>query len=124
MAREIPTEAQVLGWYTSLSNWGRWGPDDELGTLNTITPEKRRQAVGLVREGMVVWLQRSHSGALPRWRFEPAMAAGPSPQTQREFSSATTESGLFSGSDAAEERGKAFDDTGEEAREFITEESR
>lgn len=77
-----------------------------------------------VREGMVVWLQRSHSGALPRWRFEPAMAAGPSPQTQREFSSATTESGLFSGSDAAEERGKAFDDTGEEAREFITEESR
>ena len=28
----------------SLSNWGRWGPEDELGTLNLITPEKRAQA--------------------------------------------------------------------------------
>jgi kynurenine formamidase len=54
MARQIPTEAQVLGWYTSLSNWGRWGPDDELGTLNLITPEKRRQAAALVAEGLVV----------------------------------------------------------------------
>lgn len=54
MAREIPTEAEVLGWYTSLSNWGRWGQDDELGTLNLITPEKRVQAAGLVREGVVV----------------------------------------------------------------------
>jgi hypothetical protein len=24
-----------------ISNWGRWGDDDELGTLNFITPEKR-----------------------------------------------------------------------------------
>ena len=31
MAREIPTEAEVRGWYASLSNWGRWGQDDELG---------------------------------------------------------------------------------------------
>ena len=22
-----------------LKNWGRWGPDDEIGTLNFITPE-------------------------------------------------------------------------------------
>src|SRR4051812_8467550 len=59
MPREIPTEAQVLGWYTSLSNWGRWGPDDELGTLNLITPEKRRQAAGLVSEGIVVSCART-----------------------------------------------------------------
>jgi kynurenine formamidase len=59
MAREIPTEAQVLSWYTALSNWGRWGPDDELGTLNLITPEKRRQAAGLVREGVVVSCART-----------------------------------------------------------------
>ena len=24
-----------------LSNWGRWGTDDELGTLNLVTPERR-----------------------------------------------------------------------------------
>jgi hypothetical protein len=36
------------------SNWGRWGPDDERGTLNLITPEKRVQAAGLVREGATV----------------------------------------------------------------------
>lgn len=35
----------------SLSNWGRWGADDERGTLNYITPEKRRQAAALVRQG-------------------------------------------------------------------------
>jgi hypothetical protein len=34
MARSIPTEEEVLGWMTTLSNWGRWGPEDELGTLN------------------------------------------------------------------------------------------
>ncbi|CAN5496390.1 cyclase family protein [soil metagenome] len=39
-----------------LSNAGRWGPDDELGTLNHITPDKRVQAAGLVREGIVVSL--------------------------------------------------------------------
>jgi kynurenine formamidase len=59
MAREIPTEAQVLGWYRSLSNWGRWGPDDELGTLNLVTPEKRRQAAGLVREGLPISCART-----------------------------------------------------------------
>jgi kynurenine formamidase len=34
-----------------LSNWGRWGDDDELGTLNFITPEKRVAAAALVRTG-------------------------------------------------------------------------
>jgi len=39
-----------------LSNWGRWGPSDELGALNLITPVKRREAARLVREGFVVSL--------------------------------------------------------------------
>jgi hypothetical protein len=59
MAREIPTEAQVLEWYRSLSNWGRWGPADELGTLNLITPEKRLQAAALVREGLAISCART-----------------------------------------------------------------
>ena len=36
------------------SNWGRWGDDDERGTLNLITPEHRVRAAGLVREGITV----------------------------------------------------------------------
>jgi hypothetical protein len=26
------------------SNWGRWGPDDQLGTVNLITPERSAKA--------------------------------------------------------------------------------
>ena len=37
-----------------ISNWGRWGKDDELGTLNLITAKKRREAAGLVRLGETV----------------------------------------------------------------------
>jgi kynurenine formamidase len=36
-----------------LSNWGRWGDDDELGTLNFVTPEKLIQAAALVKKGQV-----------------------------------------------------------------------
>lgn len=37
--------------FESVKNWGRWGPDDQLGTLNFITPEKVHEAAGLVRSG-------------------------------------------------------------------------
>jgi hypothetical protein len=37
--------------YESVKNWGRWGEDDELGTLNYITPDTVRAAAGLVRSG-------------------------------------------------------------------------
>lgn len=36
-----------------VSNWGRWGPEDERGTLNLITPERIVAAAGLVRSGKV-----------------------------------------------------------------------
>lgn len=39
-----------------LSNWGRWGDDDEMGTLNLITAEKRVQAAALVSEGISISL--------------------------------------------------------------------
>jgi kynurenine formamidase len=54
MPSEIPSEAQVLEWMTSLSNWGRWGDNDQKGCLNLITPEKRKQAASLVRDGIPV----------------------------------------------------------------------
>ena len=48
------TKADVDRWMKELSNWGRWGKDDQLGTLNLITPAKRKEAAALVREGVVV----------------------------------------------------------------------
>ncbi len=53
--REV-TPAQYERWKTELSNWGRWGKNDEIGTLNLITAEKRRQAAALVRDGVSVSL--------------------------------------------------------------------
>lgn len=35
------------------SNWGRWGKDDELGTLNFVTPEAVAEAARLIRRGTV-----------------------------------------------------------------------
>lgn len=46
-------------WMTEYSNWGRWGKDDQMGTVNLITPAKRKQAVGLVKEGLTFSLERS-----------------------------------------------------------------
>lgn len=40
--------------FESLKNWGRWGPDDEKGTLNYITPDKVQAAAALVRTGRSV----------------------------------------------------------------------
>jgi kynurenine formamidase len=37
-------------------NWGKWGANDELGTLNYITPEKVVAAARLVRRGTVISL--------------------------------------------------------------------
>ena len=34
---KIPSEQEVIGWMDSLSNWGRWGSDDQLGTLNPVS---------------------------------------------------------------------------------------
>lgn len=41
-----------------MSNWGRWGDDDELGTLNLITDETRARAVAQVCTGRCVSLAR------------------------------------------------------------------
>ncbi len=47
---------QYQRWKTELSNWGRWGKEDQIGALNLITPAKRRQAASLVKEGISVSL--------------------------------------------------------------------
>lgn len=52
------SRADFERWKKELSNWGRWGPDDQIGALNLITPAKRRQAAALVKEGFSVSLSR------------------------------------------------------------------
>ena len=52
----LTTEADFLRAMQELSNWDRWGPDDELGAANFITPAKRKAAAALVTEGISVSL--------------------------------------------------------------------
>src|SRR5260370_7119135 len=53
------TVAMVEQWMTDLSNWGRWGKQDQLGAVNLITPAKRKQAAALVKDGVSVSLARN-----------------------------------------------------------------
>ena len=50
------TREQFERWMTELSNWGRWGADDTLGTANLITPAKRLEALALPAAGAAVSL--------------------------------------------------------------------
>jgi hypothetical protein len=52
------TIEQVNRWETELSNWGRWGKDDERGALNLVTPQKTRDAIRTVKDGVTVSLAR------------------------------------------------------------------
>jgi len=53
----LPKDSLEL-WLSRASNAGRWGRDDELGTLNLITPDIRRRAAMTVRDGITVSLAR------------------------------------------------------------------
>jgi kynurenine formamidase len=55
------TEAELDAMFRRCSNSGRWGPDDELGTLNYITSKKRVAAAKLVKTGEVVSAARDLS---------------------------------------------------------------
>ena len=55
-APPLVSQALYDHWIEELSNWGRWGPDDELGAFNLVTPEKRAAAAALVTEGVTVSL--------------------------------------------------------------------
>jgi kynurenine formamidase len=62
MAKTTPSHvsrAEFEELFQAVCNWGRWGDDDEKGTLNYIQPEHIRRAAGLVRSG------RSVSMAIP-----------------------------------------------------------
>ncbi|MGH8012453.1 MAG: cyclase family protein, partial [Candidatus Binataceae bacterium] len=50
------TAAEVRSAYDKISNWGRWGKEDERGALNFITPAKRAAAARLAQNGEIVSL--------------------------------------------------------------------
>src|SRR5258708_8146840 len=59
-----------------LKNWGRWGADDEIGTLNNISPQDIVNAARLIRKGKVFSLALNFDNQGPqngRWgnRFNP-----------------------------------------------------
>lgn len=48
-----------------LRNWGRWGPDDERGALNLVTPDRLVNAARLVERGEVLSLGLQITGGAP-----------------------------------------------------------
>lgn len=57
------------------SNWGRWGSDDEMGTLNLVTPEMITNAASLVKQGKTISMALPYDDAGPQTgnlgRFNP-----------------------------------------------------
>src|SRR5215475_7372443 len=51
---DIKVGRQAIGEATEkLKNWGRWGKDDQIGTLNHVRPDDIVKAAGLIRTGKV-----------------------------------------------------------------------
>jgi kynurenine formamidase len=76
--RSMPSRDEVLSYFDRLSNWGRWGDDDELGTLNYITVDVRRAAAQAVRHGTSVscaWEVTAAPGGMERATIAFACAA-------------------------------------------------
>ena len=71
METTTPTAEQAIAAAAArYRNWGRWGPDDRLGTVNFIDEAKRRQAATLVRRGVSISLSQSFDTDGPQkgWR--------------------------------------------------------
>jgi kynurenine formamidase len=47
----MPLPAELKELAAKVSNWDRWGPDDQRGTLNFITPDAVRRGAAAVRRG-------------------------------------------------------------------------
>jgi kynurenine formamidase len=45
--------------FEEIKNWGRWGPDDQLGAVNLITAEERKKAIALVQLGRTLSLSHA-----------------------------------------------------------------
>ncbi|WP_370086444.1 cyclase family protein [Ekhidna sp.] len=57
----ISSDEAIESILPEITNWNRWGTDDEIGTLNFITPEKVTEASLLIKKGITVSLARQTS---------------------------------------------------------------
>ena len=77
----LDTDADLIALYARVNNAGRWGHDDELGTLNHITPAKRLSAARLVNTGETVSLAHpispTEAGPAGRMQLEPQYGRPP-----------------------------------------------
>ena len=53
MSGDRVSEARAAEIYETTKQWGRWGAEDERGTLNLITPDVVRRAAACVKRGQV-----------------------------------------------------------------------
>ncbi|WP_233716723.1 cyclase family protein [Mycolicibacterium vinylchloridicum] len=67
VATSLPTDMQALA--DKVRNWGRWGEDDELGTLNLIDEQKVAQSARLVRTGRVFSMGADFDTSGPQGAF-------------------------------------------------------
>ena len=78
--------AKVASLIEKLSNWGRWGVDDQLGTLNLITPKVRIEAAKQVKEGISVSMAHNADKKLSIYNASPyshnMTSTGESPDAQ------------------------------------------
>jgi kynurenine formamidase len=51
---QLITDEELPAIFAAVSNWGRWGADDERGTVNLITPAVTARAATEIKEGVVV----------------------------------------------------------------------
>jgi kynurenine formamidase len=63
----LPAEFHALA--AQVNNWGRWGPDDERGTLNLVTDDQVRRAAALVEDGRRIPLALPLSADGPQLGF-------------------------------------------------------
>ena len=81
-------QADIERLMEELSNWGRWGPDDQLGAANLITPAKRLEAIATVTEGITVSLEHqllTEEAADVPLPFQRRMLGVPDPTAEPEF---------------------------------------
>ncbi|HZZ36004.1 MAG TPA: cyclase family protein [Caulobacteraceae bacterium] len=70
MISRTMTADEVQALFDAVSNWGRWGSDDERGTLNHLTAAEAKAAAALVQSGRTVSLSRNfpvHPGPENPW---------------------------------------------------------
>ncbi len=92
------SDDELVSLFDRVDNAGRWGPDDELGTLNYITPVERRAAATLVRTGETMSLSLPLTGGQVehqlRYHHDPGHPLRPPPSAGEHLSLDVHQPGL------------------------------